>query len=274
MQYSILDPTGNITALVENNISINEQPACAAEIMNRHPDVEQVGFIRFPSSERTLFQVELRMAGGEFCGNASMCAAALYLHQNDMNDYNNPVMVQLRVSGSSKPIFVTIHKHTKNLFETEILMPNPLEINETDFVFDQYRGNLPVVRLEGISHIIIEPESVFFNLLSRRSSAEKAVKKWCKNLTSCGLGMMFLERKEKSLKLTPLVYIPKSDTLFWENSCASGSSAVGAYIAQKMNEPLSLILDEPGGQQKITCDPNNNTVMLSGQVKIRAQYNF
>ena len=74
IKYSIFDPTGNITALVESQIPAAEQPTVAAAVMERHPSVEQVGFVRFdPASDPP---VSLRMAGGEFCGNATMCAAA------------------------------------------------------------------------------------------------------------------------------------------------------------------------------------------------------
>ena len=46
MKISILDPTGNITALVEESVLPEEQPAAAAELMARYPAVEQVGFVR------------------------------------------------------------------------------------------------------------------------------------------------------------------------------------------------------------------------------------
>ena len=45
MKYSIFDPTGNITALVEDAVEDSLQPSAAAEIMKKHPEVEQVGFV-------------------------------------------------------------------------------------------------------------------------------------------------------------------------------------------------------------------------------------
>ena len=61
MKVRILDPTGNITALVEGPVPPSEQPAAAAMLMERHPAVEQVGFVRFGPEA-----VSLRMAGGEY----------------------------------------------------------------------------------------------------------------------------------------------------------------------------------------------------------------
>ena len=80
IKYSILDPTGNITALVESEVAVERQPAAAEAIMKRHTEVEQVGFVRFDPEEG--IDAQLRMAGGEFCGNASLCTAALYLMRN------------------------------------------------------------------------------------------------------------------------------------------------------------------------------------------------
>ena len=37
VRYSILDPTGNITALVESPVEPERQPELAAELMRRHP---------------------------------------------------------------------------------------------------------------------------------------------------------------------------------------------------------------------------------------------
>ena len=74
LNYCIFDPTGNITALVETEVPVAEQPAAASAVMEKHPEVEQVGFVRLLEAAAA----ELRMAGGEFCGNATMCTAALY----------------------------------------------------------------------------------------------------------------------------------------------------------------------------------------------------
>ena len=74
--YCVFDPTGNITALVETAVDAADQPAVASRIMELEPDVEQVGFIAFTGDPA--LPVSLRMAGGEFCGNATMCAAAIF----------------------------------------------------------------------------------------------------------------------------------------------------------------------------------------------------
>ena len=102
IQYCKFDPTGNITALVETAVDIADQPAVASKIMEQEPDVEQVGFITYDdtASAEESVPVSLRMAGGEFCGNATMCAAALFAIRSGMRGGAEPVQVNVRVSGA------------------------------------------------------------------------------------------------------------------------------------------------------------------------------
>ena len=74
LRYAILDPTGNVTALVRDPVEVACQPVVARQVMDRHPEVEQVGFVSGAASD-PLAQAELRMAGGGVCGNAAMSAA-------------------------------------------------------------------------------------------------------------------------------------------------------------------------------------------------------
>lgn len=268
LRYSILDPTGNITALAESPVEAARQPDVAAEIMRRHPEVEQVGFLR-PAGENGI-AAELRMAGGEFCGNASMCAAALCL-PDGQGDGEKPADVRLRVSGASRPVEVRLLREGADNFRTEILMPPALGLEEREFSFEGLRGTLPLVRLEGISHLIVGPDSAFFGLFADRGAAERAVRDFCAALEAEGLGLLFLEGDGCDRRLTPLVYIPGSGTTFWETSCASGSAAAGLYLAEKSGAALDLALQEPGGTLRVKCDPRNGETRLSGRVRIVAR---
>ena len=65
--------------------------------------------------------------------------------------------------------------------------------------------------------------------------------------------------------MTPLVYVPAAGTLFWENSCASGTTACGAYVAAKTGGPVSLSLRQPGGSLEIRVS-EDGAFGLSGTV--------
>jgi diaminopimelate epimerase len=265
LAFTIWDPTGNITALVEDEVAVEWQPEVAAQIMRKHPEVEQVGFLHMGDHDA---DAELRMAGGEFCGNASISAAALYLLRSGVA-CDDTQEVLLKVSGTQGLIHVLMHSDGDGSNDARILMPRELEIEGRRFSFDGLNGALSLVRMEGISHIVIEPESVFFGLLDERCSAERAVRAWCEELSADGLGLMFLEGQGSERRLTPLVYVPKSETVFWENSCASGSSAVGMCLAARIGATIKVSLDEPGGTLCVTSNPATGQTWLEGHVSFR-----
>lgn len=260
LRYSILDPTGNITALAESPVEASKRQAAAAAIMQRHNDVEQVGFLS-PAGEDGL--PALRMAGGEFCGNATMCAAALLSLHGQSGD-----KIRLRVSGAKQPVEVKLRRTGDDSFLAELQMPPAIEITEREFAFEGLRGRLPLVRMEGISHLVVETASPFFALLDDPKAAERTVKAFCDGLSADGLGLLFLEGEEQERRMTPLVYIPGSGTVFWENSCASGSAAVGMYFAAGNAAPAELSLHEPGGILYVASDLTGTR--LRGSVRLAA----
>ena len=267
IRYSIFDPCGNVTALVETPTDMHERTSVAAEIMKRHSDVEQVGFVRFLPDENAC-RIDLQMAGGEFCGNASMCAAGLYLLSSSSDDV--PMDLKLRVSGASRTVCVRVRREDPDTFNASILMPPAVSVEEFEFVLGNMIGNLPLVRMEGISHVIIEPDSPFFSLKGSPKTAESAVKTWCGMLSAECLGLMFLERNEEKTFLTPLVYVPACQTVFWERSCASGTAAVGMYLAEKADGPLNLTLNEPGGSLRVAVDLDHQKIRLYETIRCTA----
>lgn len=275
MRYSIFDPTGNITALVESDVPVCDQPAVAATIMERHPDVEQVGFVRlspFGSSAQAAgprVQARLRMAGGEFCGNASMCAACLFALRTDCKEPT----VWLGVSGTSAPVRVDLVQKGPVDFDTSIQMPGARQIEFKALSFDTLYDAVPIVHMEGIFHAIVRESSPLFALHDEPRNAEKAIKAWCRALDADGLGIMFLEGDDPAQKrLTPLVYVPGGDTVFWEHSCASGSSAVGMHAVATSVSPVSFTLHEPGGTLRVEGDPCRKGVTLYGSTRLVASY--
>ena len=273
LRYSIFDPTGNITALVETPVVIDAQPAVAAFVMREHPEVEQVGYVRFIADAEADdgVHVELRMAGGEFCGNATMSAAAAYALWSGFEAGS----VLARVSGAAHPVEVRLSAESDGSFAGSVHMPQALSIERFPLTWEDTSAELPLVRMEGISHLVIEPHSAFYWLLDDRAAAEQAVRAWCAELKVDGLGLMFLLRDSSSpsqYHLTPLVYVPSGNTIFWEHSCASGSAATAMYLAKKAGTPVSLTFMEPGGILRAESDPLSGTTYLFGNVSLTARY--
>ncbi len=263
ISYAVMDPTGNITILATAPVPAAAQPDCAARLLAAEPAGEQVGFLS-PGGDGA--DLSLRMAGGEFCGNASMSAAALLLIRDGQG--SGAASVRLRVSGAAEPVEVRLRREGADSYRAGVRMPRAKAIAGQAFAFGELRGSLPLVRMEGISHLVITPDSCFFPLKDRPAQAEKAVRLWCGALRADGLGLMFLEEDA----LTPLVYVPGSGTVFWENSCASGSAAVGMALAARNGEAAELSLSEPGGILRVASDPRSGETWLFGQVRLTETY--
>ena len=80
--------------------------------------------------------------------------------------------------------------------------------------------------------------------------------------------MMFIDEGEGVRALTPLVYVPGADTMFWENSCASGSAAAGMYLAAKEGKPVDVTFSEPAGSLRVTSDPDRGRTVLYGSLTL------
>ncbi|MBQ6501609.1 MAG: hypothetical protein IJI87_09585 [Mogibacterium sp.] len=271
LKYYIFDPTGNITALVESEVTIADQPAAAARIMELEPDVEQVGFVTYAEDAAAAegsVPVSLRMAGGEFCGNATMCAAALFAIRRGLQGGAVPV----KVSGATAPIKVLLERQAENTFSAAVSMPPAVSIDELrladGMLPDSDSLNLPIVWMEGISHVIIEPDSGFFGLKDDPALAETLLRSWCSVLGADCLGMMFLGEGAALRPMIPLVYVPGADTMFWENSCASGSAAAGMYLAAKAGSPVDVTFYEPAGRMRVESDPATGRTVLHGSVRL------
>ena len=270
IRYSILDPSGNITALVESAVDAEARAAVAAAVMRLHPEVEQLGFVRRTEPGDPV-RGELQMAGGEFCGNASLCTAALLLLDHP-GESAAPVSLPLRVSGVRAPVEVRIRPEGAGRFRGGVRMPPALFVGETELSFGDTDARLPLVQMEGISHLILRHDCAFFPLLRRPAAAEEAVRGWCAALGADCLGLMFLEGEEGALRLTPLVYVPGSGTLFWEKSCASGSAAVGMFLSAEGAAPVDLRFDEPGGCLRVKSGEADGETWLIGGLSLRGRY--
>ncbi|MCR5295292.1 MAG: hypothetical protein K6E30_09015 [Lachnospiraceae bacterium] len=245
--YVLLDPTGNMTILVKTPFPPSERPRIAAELMAREPAAEQVGFL----SHEEGFDLALGMAGGEFCGNASMCAGVLAAAERGIVRGD----MTLRVSGAAGPVKVRVLRCEDGSWQGRVSMPEPFSIREAEL---PGIGRRPLVFFDGIAHIIMEGRP-------DRAAAEALAPKLARFLQADAAGMMFLDPENETL--TPLVSVPGAGTLCWENSCASGTAAVGAYLASKNGGSADLSLRQPGGSLAVSVR-NGRTILLSGSVRI------
>ena len=117
-----------------------------------------------------------------------------------------------------------------------------------------------IVRFDGIAHVILETPLP-------RERAEALAPLWCRHLGAESLGILTFDRPAGTL--LPLVYVPAADTLCWEHSCASGTTAVGAFLAAGEG-PGSWSFRQPGGILTVEADPAGR-LFLTGYVRLCAR---
>ena len=245
--YTLVDPTRNYTVLIDTPVPLQRQIDVAAAVMRTEPLAEQAGFL----SDMTEQTVCLRMAGGEFCGNAAMSAAAVCAAAFGKSDAD----ITVHVSGVETDVRVCIRSMPDGKQTGTVDMPLPLSI---ECVCLPEYGSLPVVTLAGISHIIVEQTL-------ERTRAQALAPLWCTALHAQAVGMMQFNRAAN--RLTPLVYVPAADTLYWENACASGTAAVGYWLRHSIGAPLDADIVQPGGSLHIRAHADG-LLQLTGSVAI------
>ena len=230
LRYIRMNPSGNITLLVTDDVPRSQQGEIANRLMQLDPTAEQVGFLE----ETTIpgARARLQMMGGEFCGNATMSLAAFLALQDDLPEGEEHTY-PLEVSGAGKliPCFVS---RSGDCITGTVPMPLPREITEAEVLPGV---KLPMVRFDGIDHIIIGNREI------SPEQAQGRIASLCAELNADALGMLFTDGSFSALK--PLVYVRSTDSAVWENACGSGSAAIGAYCAWKSGKGVQLNIIQP-----------------------------
>ena len=250
IEYVVMNPSQNITILampLDDDYDY-DYGFIAKKLLKLEPTAEQVGFLQYGED----CDIMINMAGDEFCGNATMSAAVYYGIMNGVNDGN----VVVKSSGVNN--LVNVHIKKTNDWEGIVEMPEALEICEVDF------GNgeiYPVVFFKGIAHVIIDKKAI------DRKEFEYKIKEWCEGLEMPALGVMFCDFGEE-INITPLVYVKSIDSLYWESSCASGTTAVGAYLLDKFKKKINVDVKQPSGTVLNVESTEDKKLLLKGNVKL------
>lgn len=259
LDYTIWDPTKNITLLVSTPVPRAEQAGVAAKLMTQRPRVEQVGFLEAATLPGAALR--LQMMGGEFCGNASMSAAAYAARRDGLNFRDIP----LEVSGYAGLLRCRLNRRDDGLWGT-VDMPLPERIASVEL---PDAGDVPTVVFDGITHCIVPAGSI------SREAAEAAVHPLCAALRADACGILLYN--ESAAAFTPLVYVRSTDTAVWESGCGSGSAAVGAYLAFRANASKTVSLRQPGGTITVSAEWTNGHVSvltITGHVALLEQGSF
>lgn len=225
----VANPAGNITILVKTPVKKEAYAFIAEKLLSAVAGAEQVGFLVPPLCGG---DVRIEMMGGEFCGNALRSAA---FYDAVENGCWGETKVLTEISGAPQPLPVLVDTGKNTAMAA---MPLPQKAVPASF----RESAAEAVFFDGIVHFVtaarIEETAA--------PEIEDYLRLMTKKYNVAAAGLMFYDESSESLR--PAVYVAATDTLFFENSCASGSAAVAAVRAIRGTDgffPLSL--KEPGG---------------------------
>lgn len=256
VQYIDFLPGGNKTALVIGDRFTSEERRIINDaIMDTDPETEQVGFVQdvpgMPASP------SLRMAGGEFCGNASRSAAFYYLKGKEGQ-------LLMTVSGE-KQVACGVCENGDAWCQI------PMDKNgyAAMELAESVAPGIHMVRLSGITHLVLEQTAAAPYLEDKTNlkvSGLKLIEKY--GLKDCeAAGAIFLESLSGgSLKINPIVWVRDIASLFYETACGSGTIAAALVLAKKEGRLLSADIVQPSGMV-IKAEINEDRAVICGPVK-------
>ena len=258
-----ISPTQNMTILVTSPLGRADYVKVAEKIMaydNVH--AEQVGIVEKATKPQAL--AKLQMAGGEFCGNASLALCAWLVWKGRAGAGTIPI----EVSGLDELLYCEIKK-ADDYFFGKISMPAPDSIKDFSMEITGKQYSFPVVYMPGISHVIVDTEQIAVSL-------EAIVDSLLTNLDTItnedAFGIMFYDKKRSSIK--PFVYVKTAGTKVWERGCGSGSAAVGAYLAHIFGKNVKADISQPGGIITVEAEIADKKIMkltIEGKIAIVAE---
>ena len=241
--FSKWNACGNTTLFFERELS--GELVCRA-LEAGQLDCEQAGYV-WPKECR------MRMAGGEFCVNATRSFGAYLarIEQAASKKYT------VSVSGWPSSVHLTVEKKEEGVWEVSACLQLP------ECVIEDV-GVGPVVHLPGISHLLLPFEETWESKRARELMAEFGLDK----KDACGVVWYGKNSGTSDLTIRPLVYVRALDTLYAEGACGSGSLALSIALARAGKEAASSfnIVQPSGGSLHVGLEKGGATV--SGEVRL------
>lgn len=171
---------------------------------------EQAGFL-------VSSQSHFEMAGGEFCGNASRAAAVMF---SKLRGADN---VEFTVSGFKGLVSATVDRRSDNEYYVRCRF---MGMSVGVYPVEGHEQTINIVDLGGIVHVVVE---------SRFPAQAEIYRETHHHLTEelslrerDAVGVVWIERKDDSVAIHPVVWVRSIDTFFYESSCGSGTIAACA----------------------------------------------
>ena len=253
LTFSKWSPGGNTTLLFPNS---GQRPAEQARLASLALDPatlggEQAGFVH-------LTQGRLRMAGGEFCVNASRAVGALLAYTAQSATPEQGVLEglalglaqptgyaaeypertdEIHVSGWNSPVRLRT-RGSAPLWQVEALLRLPICSITT------VEQGAHLVRLPGICHLLLGGPAHTLPEDCYAAAAQMRQRHHLENEPAAGV--IWWRECQGQLEMLPLVHVRDAGTTFLENACGSGALALALRLARSGTRRAFSIM-QPGG---------------------------
>jgi diaminopimelate epimerase len=232
ISYTVVDPGGNITALVRSSVPRDMYTQIARRICVAQPEIEQVGFL----SRSSKADVCLEMEGGEFCGNALRAAGAIMALELD-----------------KETVLIETDLGTESFCVTYIDGVSTVHVPRNILSLENTTCPLP-----GISHILHMGASDTIHTMSDFMTPALSDKK------AVGLMEYTVNPHDRSYVLTPTVWVRALNTTVTETACASGTIALAEYLYRGEGLVTATVMQPSGAL--FTTSITEEQISLSGPI--------
>ena len=233
-------PAQNTTVIITSDCPKSYYPIVANKAMSYdYLHAEQVGFIVPPSRKDSV--IALEMAGGEFCGNATLSAAAYVIYKG----LTDKEVFYIDSSGAAEPIRCKVAKVGDYCYSASCTMPSAKGIDEAKFNLPNKTVEGYIVEFDGISHFVLEAEDDFEEYLELIQSLKEVV-----DADAIGI-IPYSKVQDGRYKIKPFVHVRAINSNVFERGCGSGSLALGIYLNKIRGVSTDIEVLQPGGTIRV-----------------------
>ena len=235
-------------------------------LLQQVPTLEQGGFIVPAKSPEAVARLE--MAGGEFCVNATRAFAAALLrdaagdgryrtcakYQRLRRIAPQQFRVPVEVSGAPELLWAAVTGHGDAWVVALELPRLEARIDSTSIAMDGVPLPVRVVRLPGITHVLVDPRLPLPSSQEDRAVlAPKIVAEL--NLSSePAVGLLWENRSAEGLRLDPLIWVRATGTCIYETACGSGTLALALITAEGLPQWQGAVMQPSGSAFQVALE--------------------
>ena len=263
-----LSPGGNTTLLLPvADVPAGKRAAVAAELMDPlHLGAEQVGFIDLAADTPSI-----AMMGGEFCGNACRCVAALLAMRAAGVGKVQPARGSLLSSGASAPVAWRARPLAGH--SPIPALDAAVRVNLTGSTLTEIEPGITRVDMPGMVHILLDECRFPAPADLAAEAAAWRARLGLSNLPAVGC-IRHPPLHAKEAGILPLVWVRDTGSSCPETACGSGSLALALAVHAALGTQ-DLPIRQPSGEYiSVNLEPETGGALygwIGGPVRLIAQ---